>query len=69
MLCVVGLTGWRIAVDRRRWATGVQRDRIGRTQVYVMPNPSGLNADVTTAGLTAEFRAVADLADAEPADD
>jgi double-stranded uracil-DNA glycosylase len=42
-LCLVGLSGWRAAVDRRA-TTGWQPERLGRTPVYVMPNPSGLNA-------------------------
>ena len=62
VLCVVGLTGWRIGVDKRA-ATGPQPEPIGRTIVYVMPNPSGLNAHVTVADLAEHFRIVGALAD------
>ncbi len=42
-VCIVGLAGWRAAVDRRATA-GVQRDKIGGRPVYVLPSTSGLNA-------------------------
>ena len=62
ILCVVGLTGWRAGVDKKA-SIGVQRNRIGTTDVYVMPNPSGINAHVTLADLAAQLRMVIDLAD------
>lgn len=43
VVCVVGLTGWRAAVDRHAVA-GVQPDLLAGTPVYLMPNTSGLNA-------------------------
>lgn len=61
-VCVVGLTGWRAAVDRRAVA-GVQQSRLGGRPVYLMPNPSGVNAHVTVEGLSQHFRAAARLAD------
>jgi TDG/mug DNA glycosylase family protein len=62
VLCVVGLTGWRIGVDKLA-TTGPQAEAIGTTLVYVMPNPSGLNAHVTVADLAEHFRIVGALAD------
>ncbi len=59
VLCVVGVSGWRLAVDARA-RTGWQPHRLGATEVYVMHNPSGLNAHATVASLTAAFREVAD---------
>jgi TDG/mug DNA glycosylase family protein len=61
-LCVVGLAGWRAAVDRRS-GTGVQSQPLGGVPVYVMPNPSGLNAHATVPVLAAHLRAAAALAD------
>jgi TDG/mug DNA glycosylase family protein len=61
VLCVVGVSGWRLAVDKRARA-GWQPDRLGTTEVYVMHNPSGLNAHATVASLTVAFREVADRA-------
>lgn len=43
VLCVLGVGGWRSIVDRRA-AVGWQSATLGSTRVYVMPNPSGLNA-------------------------
>ncbi len=61
-VCIVGLAGWRAAVDRRATA-GVQPGRLGGRPVYVMPNPSGVNGHVTVDDLAAHFLAAARLAD------
>lgn len=61
-VCVVGLSGWRAAVDRRAVA-GRQPQLLGGRPVYLMPNPSGLNTHVTVDVLAAHFRAAAALAD------
>jgi double-stranded uracil-DNA glycosylase len=55
-VCVFGFDGWRRAVDRRATA-GWQERRLGRRPVYLMPNPSGLNAHTTVAALAAHFAA------------
>lgn len=55
-VCVVGLSGWRAAVDRHA-ATGWQPGTLGGRPVYVMPSTSGLNAHATPAGLAAHLRA------------
>lgn len=62
VLCVVGVTGWRVAVDRRA-RLGLQPARIGDTLVYVMHNPSGLNAHARVEDLAASMREVQALAD------
>ncbi|MDH3755337.1 MAG: mismatch-specific DNA-glycosylase [Acidimicrobiia bacterium] len=43
-VCMIGLGGWRAAVDRTA-TTGVQERLVASRPVYVMPNPSGLNAN------------------------
>ncbi|MHB8464618.1 MAG: mismatch-specific DNA-glycosylase [Acidimicrobiales bacterium] len=43
VVCFVGLTGWRAAIDRRAVA-GFQPDGLADVRAYVMPNTSGLNA-------------------------
>ncbi|MEQ8718387.1 MAG: mismatch-specific DNA-glycosylase [Acidimicrobiales bacterium] len=43
VVCMVGLEGWRLAVDRRA-SVGLQDDRLGGRPVYVMGSTSGLNA-------------------------
>ena len=44
VLAVLGVTVYRVAFDRPRAAIGLQADTIGDTAVWVLPNPSGLNA-------------------------
>jgi double-stranded uracil-DNA glycosylase len=60
-LCLLGLAGWRAAVDRRAGA-GRQERRLGEVPVYVMPNPSGRNAHTTSAALVDHLRAALALA-------
>jgi TDG/mug DNA glycosylase family protein len=48
-LCLVGLAGWRAAVDRRA-TTGWQTATVGGVPVYLMPSTSGLNASTQHAG-------------------
>ncbi len=59
---MVGLAGWRAAVDRKAVA-GVQPDPFGGRPVYVMPSTSGLNASSRLEDLTAHLRGAATLAD------
>jgi double-stranded uracil-DNA glycosylase len=43
-LAVVGLTAYRTAFKEPDAKIGLQENRIGNTLVWVLPNPSGLNA-------------------------
>ncbi len=61
-MCFLGLAGWRAAVDRTAVA-GAQEQTLGGVPVYVMPNPSGLNAHDTVASLAAHLRAAVALAE------
>ena len=60
-VCFLGLAGWRAAADRTAVA-GVQEPTLGGVPVYVMPNPSGLNAHDTVATLAVHLRAAVALA-------
>lgn len=40
----VGLQAYRTAFDRRKAQVGLQPESIGATQIWLLPNPSGLNA-------------------------
>lgn len=62
VVCFVGLTGWRAAVDRRAVA-GAQHRRIGGRPVYLMPSTSGLNARCPLDELTEHLRRAKRLAD------
>ena len=54
-LAVVGVTAYRTAFAAPRAAVGPQDRRLGRTRVWVLPNPSGLNAHYTPGTLAEEF--------------
>ena len=58
VVCFVGLTGYRVAVDKRA-AVGWQTERFGDQDTYVMPNPSGLNAHTNVGDLAQHLRAAA----------
>src|SRR5688500_7518875 len=44
-LAVLGVGAYRVAFGRPRAALGPQPERIGDTGIWVLPNPSGLNAN------------------------
>ncbi|WP_406639686.1 G/U mismatch-specific DNA glycosylase [Amycolatopsis sp. WGS_07] len=54
-LAVVGITAYRVAFGDRRAAVGPQDRTIGTTNVWLLPNPSGLNAHWTPKTLAEEF--------------
>ncbi|MBB5915907.1 TDG/mug DNA glycosylase family protein [Nocardia transvalensis] len=58
VLAVLGIGAYRTAFGRPRTAVGRQPDSLGDTEVWVLPNPSGLNAHYTLDALAAEFRAL-----------
>jgi TDG/mug DNA glycosylase family protein len=60
VLAVLGIGAYRTGFGFRTAAMGLQRELIGDTRVWVLPNPSGLNAHQTPASLAklfAELRA------------
>ena len=65
-VCVLGVTGWRTATGDRRAGLGHQDRSLGGRPVYVMPNPSGLNAHTNVADLVEHLHAALALADAAP---
>ncbi len=54
-LAVLGVSAYRVAFERSRAAVGPQDDVVGGAKVWVLPNPSGLNAHWSAAALAAEF--------------
>ncbi|MEJ2870270.1 G/U mismatch-specific DNA glycosylase [Actinomycetospora sp. OC33-EN08] len=54
-LAVVGVVAYRTAFAEPRAAVGKQDRAIGSTQIWVLPNPSGLNAHYTPATIAAAF--------------
>lgn len=56
VLAVLGLGAYRMAFDKPKAIVGQQEDRIGDTVLWVLPNPSGLNANYQPAALARLFR-------------
>ena len=54
-LALLGVTAYRIAFDERKASVGFQARTIGETRVWVLPNPSGLNAHYQLPALAAAF--------------
>ncbi len=55
VLAMAGITSWRQAFGDRKAQVGEQAERWGATRVWVVPNPSGLNAHYTTATLAQAY--------------
>jgi TDG/mug DNA glycosylase family protein len=55
-LAVLGVTAYRTAFARPSAVVGPQEEQLGDASVWVLPNPSGLNALWTTPKLTEAFR-------------
>lgn len=63
-LAVVGITAYRTAFGRPGATIGAQPEMLADTRLWVLPNPSGLNAHWSAAALAAEFARLRDAADA-----
>jgi double-stranded uracil-DNA glycosylase len=59
VVAMLGITAYRVAFDRRKAAVGRQPELIGDAQLWVVPNPSGLNAHSSLADLSNAYREVA----------
>lgn len=55
LLAVVGITAYRTAFGEKRAVVGEQERTIGETRIWVLPNPSGLNAHWTVGAMAEEF--------------
>lgn len=58
ILAVLGLGAYRSAFNQPRAAIGPQPKPLAGAQVWILPNPSGLNAHYTLAQLAALYREV-----------
>lgn len=68
-LAVVGITAYRTAFAERQARIGPQDRRIGGARVWVLPNPSGLNAHWTVDAMADAYgrlRSAVDSDDASP---
>ena len=55
VLAVLGVGAYRSAFGRPRAAIGRQQEQIGQAHIWILPNPSGLNAHYTLEALGAVF--------------
>jgi double-stranded uracil-DNA glycosylase len=55
VLAVLGVGAYRSAFGRPRAAMGLQPEKIGQAHIWILPNPSGLNAHYTLEALGAVF--------------
>jgi TDG/mug DNA glycosylase family protein len=56
VLAVVGIGAYRTGFARPRASTGLQEETIGDTRIWILPNPSGLNANYRPEELAALYR-------------
>jgi double-stranded uracil-DNA glycosylase len=63
-LAVLGVTAYRTAFGQRQAAVGPQPGRLGDTRVWILPNPSGLNAHWSAGALAVAFAELREAADA-----
>jgi TDG/mug DNA glycosylase family protein len=62
VVAIAGITSYRIAFGRKAARAGRQDQTIQGAQLWVVPNPSGLNAHETVASLAAAYREAAEAA-------
>ena len=51
----LGITAYRTALERPRAVLGLQPEKLGEARIWVLPNPSGLNAHHSAADLARLF--------------
>jgi double-stranded uracil-DNA glycosylase len=56
IVAIAGVTAYRTAFGHPRASTGPQPERLGQARLWVVPNPSGLNAWWTTPKLIEAYR-------------
>jgi double-stranded uracil-DNA glycosylase len=65
ILAILGISAYRLAFNQPRAVLGRQPEPLGTTRLWVLPNPSGLNAHYTPTDLArvfGEFRHMIDAA-------
>lgn len=56
VVAIAGITAYRTAFGKTKAKSGRQEDRIADRPLWIVPNPSGLNARETVASLAAAYR-------------
>lgn len=68
LVVFLGLTAYRLAFDRRDAGFGPRPEPLGGRPVWILPNPSGLNAHYKPADFARLFRDVLDGAERDAGD-
>ena len=55
-LAVLGIGAYRSAFERPRAVLGLQAETLGATRIWILPNPSGLNAHYRAEDLARLYR-------------
>ena len=63
VLAILGLGAYRMAFEKPKSVIGRQEEKIGETIVWVLPNPSGLNAHYQAADLARLFSELKSVSD------
>ena len=67
IVAFLGLGSYRVGFARPHATVGLQPESIGRSRVWLLPNPSGLNSHYQLPELTQQFQALAGAAGLKPA--
>ncbi len=59
VVAIAGITAYRTAFSRPKATAGEQSDDLEGSRLFVVPNPSGLNAHETTSSLATAYRRAA----------
>ncbi|SIR25437.1 G/U mismatch-specific uracil-DNA glycosylase [Microbispora rosea] len=68
VLAIAGVSAYRVAFARPAARIGPQEETVGGTALWVLPNPSGLNAHFDLDRLTAEYARLRRATSDSPAD-
>jgi double-stranded uracil-DNA glycosylase len=68
IVAIAGVTAYRTAFGHPRASTGPQPVRLGGARLWVLPNPSGLNAHWSLDAIAAAFSALRAAADGQDQD-
>ena len=66
VVALAGITAYRTAFGRRKATAGRQEEALGEAELWVVPNPSGLNAHDTVDSLATAYAAAARAAGVIP---
>ena len=64
-VAVIGIGAYRVAFNRPKAAVGLQDEKLEAATVWVLPNPSGLNANYQLEDLARLFRQLREAVERE----